>query len=257
MKKFYSLVAVATLSAFSVAQAQEVILNQTFDAYTGAGGNDGQWGGALSQPAISDGVDEATGFEYIKAYQASGAVKIGTGSAQGSAITPKLAGLNGNATLTFRAGAWSTNNEKTTLLLEISGGGTLSVSEVELTKGAFKEFSVNIIGGTSETRITFKGFQPASSRFFLDDVKVTTENLGTIDYTDAAKAISNTLWTNTASFNVKDKTVVEVYNMNGQLVKSFEVKGTQSVDVSSLVKGAYVVKTTVNGKTSTQKVVKK
>lgn len=257
MKKFYSLVAVATLSAFSVAQAQEVILNQTFDAYTGAGGNDGGWSGALSQPAIADGVDEVTGFEYIKAYQASGAVKIGTGSAQGTAITPKLAGLNGNATLTFRAGAWSSNNEKTTLLLEITGGGTLSASEVELTKGAFNEFSVNIIGGTSETRITFKGFQPANSRFFLDDVKVTTEKLGIADYSDASKAVANTLWTNTASFNVKEKSVVEVYNMNGQLVKSFEVNGVQNVNVSSLAKGVYIVKTTSNGKTATQKVVKK
>lgn len=123
-----------------------------------------------TQPAITDDLDTTIGFTYTKAYQASGAVKIGTGSAQGTAITPKLAGLNGNASLTFRAGAWSSNSEKTTLLLEISGGGTLSVSEVELTKGAFKEFSVNIIGGTSETSITFKGFQPANSRFFLDDV---------------------------------------------------------------------------------------
>ncbi|HJD87472.1 MAG TPA: T9SS type A sorting domain-containing protein, partial [Empedobacter falsenii] len=71
------------------------------------------------------------------------------------------------------------------------------------------------------------------------------------------KAVSNTLWTNTASFNVKEKSVVEVYNMNGQLVKSFEVKGVQTVDVSSLAKGIYIVKTTSNGKTATQKVVKK
>ncbi len=81
-------------------------------------------------------------------------------------------------------------------------------------------------------------------------------NLSTDNLT-LTKAVSNTLWTNTASFNVKDKTTVEVYNINGQLVKSFEVKGVQNVDVSSLVKGTYVVKTTSNGKSSTQKVVKK
>ncbi|MGL5233229.1 MAG: lamin tail domain-containing protein [Empedobacter falsenii] len=81
-------------------------------------------------------------------------------------------------------------------------------------------------------------------------------NLSTDNLT-LAKAVSNTLWTNTASFNAKDKTTVEVYNINGQLVKYFEVKGVQNVDVSSLVKGTYVVKTTSNGKSSTQKVVKK
>jgi hypothetical protein len=48
-----------------------------------------------------------------------------------------------------------------------------------------------------------------------------------------------------------------VYNINGQLVKSFTVNGVQSVNVSDLTKGAYVVKTTSNGKTATQKVVKK
>ncbi|MCA4776584.1 T9SS type A sorting domain-containing protein [Empedobacter sp. 225-1] len=256
MKKFYSLVAVAAFTSFGVAQAQDVIFNETFDTYEGEGGNDGGWSGGLNQPAIADGVDEATGFEYLKAYQADGAVKIGTGKAQGFATTPKLAGLNGNAKLTFRAGAWNSTSEQTTLLLEITGGGTLSVSEVELTKGAFNDFSVDIIGGTSETKITFKGFQPASARFMLDDVKV-EESLATIDYSEAAKAVSNTLWTNTASFNVKEKSVVEVYNMNGQLVKSFEVKGVQTVDVSSLAKGIYIVKTTSNGKTATQKVVKK
>ncbi len=255
MKKFYSLVAIAALSTISIAQT--TIYEQKFDAYTGAGGNDGSWSGSISQPAIADGLDTTTGFTYTKAYQASGSVKLGTGAAQGIAITPKLAGLSGNATLTFRAGAWNATNEKTTLLLEITGGGTLSVQNVTLQKGAFDSFSVIITGGTSDTQITFKGFDTANSRFFLDDVKVVSSALGIADYTEAAKAVSNTLWTNTASFNVKDKTIVEVYNINGQLVKSFEVKGIQNVDVSSLVKGTYVVKTTSNGKSSTQKVVKK
>lgn len=90
----------------------------------------------------------------------------------------------------------------------------------------------------------------------IDNIQLWDVNMNVYDLT-STKAVSNTLWTNTASFNVKDKTIVEVYNINGQLVKSFEVKGVQNVDVSSLVKGTYVVKTTSNGKSSTQKVVKK
>ncbi|HEY4538937.1 MAG TPA: T9SS type A sorting domain-containing protein, partial [Faecalibacter sp.] len=71
------------------------------------------------------------------------------------------------------------------------------------------------------------------------------------------KAIQNTVWTNTAAFSTKANASVEVYNVNGQLVKSFEVNGNKNVNVSDLAAGVYVVKSTENGKTTTTKVVKK
>ncbi len=253
MKKFYSLVAIAAFSSFAVAQT---VYEQDFNVYTGTGGNDGSWSGSIATVAISDGLDAETGFTYVKAYKGSGAVKIGTGSAQGSATTPALTELNGNATLTFRAGAWNGTNEQTTLLLEITGGGTLSENQVTLTKGAFSNFSVNIIDGTPTTKITFKGLQAANSRFFLDDVKVET-TLGVADYTQAAKAIQNTVWTDVASFSTKGAAKVEVYNVNGQLVKTIEVNGNKNVNVADLAKGVYLVKSTQNGQTTTTKVVKK
>lgn len=90
----------------------------------------------------------------------------------------------------------------------------------------------------------------------VDNFELWDETMNTYDLT-VSKPISNTLWTNEATFNVKDKTIVEIYNINGQLIKTFEIKGVQTVNVSNLVKGIYIVKTTSNGKTSTQKVVKK
>lgn len=256
MKKFYSLVAVAALSLSVNAQDNTEVLNQDFNMYTNEGGNDGNWSGSFNLPGIPDGYDEVTGFTYTKAYAGNGSVKLGTGSAQGIATTPKLVNIEQNAILTFRAGAWNGNNEKTTLLLEITGGGTLSVNQVELTKGEFTEYTVNISGATSESQITFKGFQPANSRFFLDDV-VVQNVLAIADYGQAAKAIQNTVWTNTAAFSTKANASVEVYNVNGQLVKSFEVNGNKNVNVSDLAAGVYVVKSTENGKTTTTKVVKK
>ena len=255
MKKFYSLVAIAAFSTFSFAQTQ-LIYEQKFDTYTGTGGNDGNWSGSVASTAINNGLDPETGFTYSRAYKADGSVKIGTGSAQGSATTPELADLNGNAVLTFRAGAWNGGSEQTTLLLEINGGGTLSESQVTLVKGQFNTYSVNITGGTPTTQITFKGFQASNSRFFLDDVKVEI-NLATADYEKEAKALKNTVWTNAASFSTAGKAKVEIYNTNGQLVKSFEVTGNKSVNVSDLAAGVYVVKSTENGKTTTTKVVKK
>lgn len=255
MKKFYSLVAIAAFSTLSFAQSQ-VIYEQDFNVYTGTGGNDGSWSGQIANTSISNGLDPETGFTYSRAYKGDGSVKLGTGSAQGSATTPELADLDGDAVLTFRAGAWNGGSEQTTLLLEISGGGTLSETQVTLVKGQFNTYSVNITGGTSTTKITFKGFQAANSRFFLDDVKVEA-SLATADFAKEAKALKNTVWTNAASFSTAGKAKVEIYNTNGQLVKSFDVTGNKTVNVSDLAAGVYVVKSTENGKTTTTKVVKK
>ncbi len=57
--------------------------------------------------------------------------------------------------------------------MQITGGGSLSVSSVTMNKGAFKNFTVDITGGTATTKITFKGKQPADSRFFIDDIVLT------------------------------------------------------------------------------------
>lgn len=258
MKKFYSLALVAMVSSMTVAQAQTVILEETFTGIkgdngdAGVGGNDDQWK-AVNPP----GVVTYGQWTLLKAYAGFNSLKLGTGSAQGIATTPALVGIKNDATLTFRAGAWDSNNEKTNLLLQITGGGTLEVSQVVLEKGAFKTYTVKISNGTDDTKVSFVGEVAANSRFFLDDVKVVTETLGTISYEAAAKSLENTVWTNIASFSSKGKSTVEVYNLNGQLVKSFSVEGKQAVNVSDLTKGIYVVKTTNEGVTLTTKVVKK
>lgn len=50
---------------------------------------------------------------------------------------------------------------------------------------------------------------------------------------------------------------VKIVNMNGQLVKSASVKKDSSLDVSGLANGVYVVVGTVDGKTVSQKIIKK
>lgn len=251
MKQFYSLAIVAMIASTTV-QAQTVIFEDNFNDIVGVGGNDGGWG-AINPPALAD----RPGWVLEKAFQGDKSLKLGTGSIQGTATTPAFEKLSGKATLTFRAGAWDGKNEETTMNLEIIGGGTLSVSEVTLTKGAFNLFTVEITGGTKTTQIKFAGKTAVNSRFFLDDVKVETEKLGIADYEKEAKALQNTVWTNVASFSAKGKSTVEVYNLNGQLVKSFAIEGSQNVNVSDLAKGVYLVKTTNAGVTSTAKIVKK
>ena len=160
--------AVAGATGYELTVSSGVLfLNESFDHLDGTGGNDGGWSGSIAANALNSFGD----WVLEKAYSGNNCVKLGTASIQGSITTPEL-GLNGDAPITFRAGAWSATNEQTELLLEITGGGSLSVSSVEMLKGAFSSYSVNIIGGTATTKITFKGKQAANSRFFLDEVKV-------------------------------------------------------------------------------------
>ena len=147
-------------------QKTTTIFSETFDQCKGTGGNDDTWKGITTTPAISA---DNTGWTNVIGYGASNCARFGTKSAVGSATTPQL-NFTGDATLTFRAGAWS--GDKTTLKLSISNG-TLSATTVTMKSGAFSEYTINITDVTAKPTITFEGEAAKSSRFFLDDVVVT------------------------------------------------------------------------------------
>lgn len=159
-----------TLFSTTSMLAQEVIFEERFDTIEGTGGNDDGWSGNIATVNLATYLD----WTLVRAFKGDGCVKLGTGSAQGILTTPELTNLNGDAVLTFRAGAWNGTNEKTNLLLEISGGGVLSESTVVLEKGSFSTYTVSISGGTSETKLVFKGEMVSNSRFFIDDVLITS-----------------------------------------------------------------------------------
>lgn len=156
------------LDIFTISQPAQDIFNQNFNLITGTGGNDNLWSGSISSIALA--VSDLSNWTIVSGYKGNNCVKVGTSSTQGSLQTPTL-GLSGNAILTFRAGAWS--GDSTQLLLEITGGGSLEVSSVNMINSSFSSYTVAIFGGTANTKITFKAKQSSNSRFFLDDVKVT------------------------------------------------------------------------------------
>lgn len=165
------LLIVASLVFGSSAWGQETttIFSETFDKCNGTGGNDRQWNNISTTPAIS--ADNT--WTNANGYGASKCARYGTSKKLGKATTPQL-NFTGDATLTFRAGAWS--GDKTTLKLSISNGklnGTLSTTTVTLKSGAFSKYTINITGVTDNPTITFEGAAAKSSRFFLDDVVVT------------------------------------------------------------------------------------
>lgn len=158
--------------------AGETIFYESFNDNDAAGGNDGNFNTASNTEECY--VDN-NGWEGNKFYEADQCIKLGGGSAKGYITTPALSQLGGNATLSFKAAAWNGSSESTTLVLSIAGGGSLSKNSVTLTKGAWQSYEVAITGGTSSTRITFAGKNTSNSRFFLDEVKVTTS--GSYNYT--------------------------------------------------------------------------
>ena len=152
-------------------QTTSTSFSETFNKCNGTGGNDGTWKGISGGSAIDA---DNTGWTNVIGYAASNCARFGTKSAVGSATTPQL-NFTGDATLTFRAGAWS--GDAKTLNISISNG-TLSQATVTLADGAFTEYSISITGVTSKPKITFSGKQASKSRFFLDDVVVTQTTSG-------------------------------------------------------------------------------
>lgn len=151
------------------------VINQDFTwtnlgTTNGTGGNSGGWSGSIATNTF-----DIVGWTDASGYRGDNCAKMGASSARGALTTPAF-GTAGNAVVTFRAGAWDGASEQTTLLLEVTGGGTLSQSSVTMTKGAFTNYTVNVTGATAATQVTFRAFQISNARFFIDDIVVAVDS---------------------------------------------------------------------------------
>lgn len=135
---------------------------ESFDKNDGTGGNDNQWSGTI---ASNDIQYDVTGWtcEYEKG--ANKCARFGANKTKGKATTPALAGLEGDAILTFKAAPWGDEGGKMTVSIS---NGTIENSKFDLSNQTFTEYSVKIRGGAT-SKITFTS---ENNRFFLDEVKV-------------------------------------------------------------------------------------
>lgn len=156
--------------ALTVAQvnAQTTVFYESFDGNDFTGGNDGKWSGNIASGATISTDNEDWIFDG-KHFGANYCIRLGTNTVTGSATTPKLTQLSGDAILTFNAGSWSKDN--TVLTLSINGGGSLDKYNVELGNAVFTTYTVYITNGTPTTTITFTS-SSSGKRFFLDEVKI-------------------------------------------------------------------------------------
>ena len=160
----------------STSGAGTQIFYESFDTEEGSGANDGNWGNDVGTKTLVNDT-----WTFANGYGAYHCVKLGSSKNKGSATTPVLTQLSGDAKLSFKAAAWVNNNETTTLNLSISGGGTLTPTSVTMVKGAWTTYEVQIKDGTPSSTITFAAANASNNRFFLDEVMITTS--GSYNYT--------------------------------------------------------------------------
>ncbi len=188
------------------------------ESFTEAGGVMG-WSGSAAQGDIAY---DNEGWEAENAYGAGGTARFGKSSnGLGKATTPEIH-YSGNATLTFKAGAWNYNTESTNLKLSVSSGTiysdaslTTSVSSVTLAKGAWTEYTLYLKDLVNPFTVTFEGNSENHSRFFLDDISIVegieqpapafgasisnTENVSAAGGTKVVNVSGNVSWTAAAT----------------------------------------------------------
>ena len=148
-----------------------VLFYESFDQCDGTGGNDNSWNG---QVAASEFEPDNDGWVAEKAYGAYKCARFGNTSTAGSVTTPSFT-VNGEADLSFYAGAWDGSKDGTKLNISVTGG-TISASSQTIKKGAFSICKLKL-QGNGNMKVTFS---IEKGRFFLDEV-IVSEPVSGID----------------------------------------------------------------------------
>ncbi|KQR91933.1 hypothetical protein ASG01_13095 [Chryseobacterium sp. Leaf180] len=260
MKKFFTVLSFVSFTAAFQAQ-QTVVLSENFSTFT-AGGNTSNSG--VGAPDVTDiyttgaSITPTANFpQGTKVYSAGGMAKLGTGSVIGSMTskTLDLSSNGGNVTITFDVKGWSNAG---TILVKVTGKADQTVSYSAVMAGMPETKTVTFTGGTAGSTVTFE--TPASSlRAFIDNIEIKTGN-AVLAVNDAQKTksifVKNTLVKNGEILFGQTADKVKIFNMNGQIVKTFSVKENQNINVSDLPKGNYIVNATVNNTLVSQKIMK-
>ena len=162
----------------NIAVADPVLKDKVFfeERFTESTGTMG-WSGTAAQGTFN--ADNT--WTTHNANGAGGSAKFGTGSKLGDATTSGIsispAIYKSQAIkLSFKAGAWNNASENTTLKLtatncNLKSSGT-TVSSVDMVKGEWTEFILDVTDIDGNITIKFEGNAASNSRFFLDDVCV-------------------------------------------------------------------------------------
>ena len=257
MKKFYSLFAAVVLAATVNAQGAETFTTQTSltTAYA-----DGSFTGETAGVVVNyvHARDEGTGT--TDNYAITGKEIMLRRSDEPSSVEFVIPNGVGSFTFSYRkAFTGGTNNR---VLAVVVDGVQTTVTPAFGAAGADATVytSTTVINktGAVSVKITYPtGTSTGNKQVTIDNVSWTAASTMAVGDASATKAnlVKNTIVSNSILFSAKAD--VQIVNMNGQVVKAASVNENSSLDVASLPKGTYVVTGLVNGKTVSQKIIKK
>lgn len=262
MKKIYSLLAIATISMSAVAQSTLFSEN-------------------MGTPSASPLDISKNVFQNAAPISFSGTADVRnnlgstgyTGASAGGNIlfndktdTFIIGGINTSQVSDIKLSfghVKTTNNSSNELAVSVSTDGTtwtpLTYSRAtgSGTSSWILIETAEAIPSTANLRIKFDNANmPTGAQFRIDDVKLTYKTLAVEDLNNTkVNLVKNTIVSNEISFGQAAK--VSIVNMNGQIVKTADVLENGTLNISHLSKGTYVVTANVNGKSVSQKIIKK
>jgi len=145
----------------STASDYVVVLNEDFAAAVGNANSTITVGNVLP------------GWDGSMVYPNEGMLKLGNSSTGGEVTLPTLDLSTGDFHIEFDAAAYNNASEQTTIILTVNGVET-EVDGLLRGDNNMQTFSYDFTNGTANTVISIESFQNNRSRFFLDNVKVTT-----------------------------------------------------------------------------------
>lgn len=244
MTKFYTLSAIALFSTSVFAQT--VVLTEDFTSIT-QGDNTTEigstifWTGNANFPTV------------VNAFEAGGALKLGTSNRNGSvtSVPLDLSTNGGNFNVQFDVKGWSTVEGDITV--SVTGLPPQTYSYGAVMTDAYEHVSFNFSGGMAGSKVTI---YTSSRRAFIDNVVITAATLAVKSSNkNRVSLVKNTSVDTSLMFGAKAN--VQIVNTSGQIVKSATVQNGSTLDVSNLAKGFYVVTGIVDGRKISQKIIKK
>lgn len=253
MKKFYSLLAVVATTAAVNAQTTVIATITAFSSTTGAVAT-------ANNPVDSNltfSADKGSSNANSPAFFAASGANAGhirlysvrnDGEGNTFTVTPAVGKVISSVTFTVLT-------DKPTVTYKIGTGANQTASLSDAT------YTITN-GSDTPGALTFKNAHTGGSnnlQLRIPAITVTYKDDSTMAVVDATKTktnlVKNTIVSNELIFGAAAK--VSVYNAAGQVVKTAEVAENSKLDVSSLVKGTYVLAGVVNGQAVSQKIIKK
>lgn len=263
MKKIYSLFAAAIFAITLNAQSTKTVVINTTNIGGSAVLGTTNYNGGAERTWATDGIDFGG-----KAITGNGANSPVTGTAAGSAIQAQANnGVIYNTTaLPGKILSITLNFIGTAQVSSLFGGNTSRL--VNNVAANYTVTGGTQVGGASSTGWTTTDFAGTDYKFFAIKRGSTASYITSIEvvYEDTTLAVENSNVTKTSL--VKNTSVtseiffaaasdIQIINMNGQVVRTASVNANTALEVSALPKGIYIVTGAVNGKTVSQKIIKK